>query len=60
MNFRAGVSSTTLGHKNGGPTSRMAKSHRVTAWNDGNAKGTLDAGVDLEGPVNSPTSATAR
>jgi hypothetical protein len=60
LQFRAGVSSTTLTYKDTGLTSRQAYTYVVTAWNDCNGNGIFDAGVDTESAVSNQASATAQ
>jgi hypothetical protein len=60
LQFRAGVSPTTLTYKDTGLTSRISYSYVVTAWQDCNGNGTFDVGVDGEGAVSNTASATAQ
>ena len=60
LQFRAGVSNSTLTYKDAGLTSRVTYSYVVTAWSDCNGNGAFDAGVDAESPASNPASATAQ
>ena len=58
--FRAGVGPTTLTYKDNGLSSRTSYSYVVTAWQDCNANGVFDAGVDMESPVSNKATTTAQ
>jgi len=60
LQFRAGVSKTSLTYKDTGLTSRQTYTYVVTAWNDCNGNGVFDAGVDTESAVSNQASATAQ
>jgi hypothetical protein len=60
IQFRAGVSPTTLTYKDTGLTSRTTYTYVVTGWNDCNGNNVFDAGVDTESPVSVSASATAQ
>ena len=60
LQFRAGVSKSTLTYKDTGLTSRVTYAYVVTAWNDCNGNGVFDAGVDTESPTSNTASATAQ
>jgi hypothetical protein len=60
LQFRASVSAATLTYKDSGLTSRQSYTYVVTAWNDCNRNGALDAGMDTESAVSNPASATAQ
>ena len=59
LQFRGGVSAGTLTYKDSGLTSRITYTYVVTAWNDCNANGVFDVGVDTESAVSNSASATA-
>jgi len=54
------VGPSTLTFKDTGLTSRVTYTYVVTAWNDCNANGAFDAGVDTESAVSNQASATAQ
>jgi hypothetical protein len=56
--FRAGVSAGTLTYKDSGLSRNTTYCYRVTAWNDCNANGVVDAGE--ESPVSNQACATAQ
>jgi hypothetical protein len=60
LQFRAGVAAGTLSYKDSGLTSRQTYTYTATAWNDCNANGAFDAGVDIESAVSNQASATAQ
>jgi hypothetical protein len=60
LQFRAGVSASTLTYKDSGLTSRQTYTYVVTAWQDCNGNGVFDAGVDLESLVSNSASTTAQ
>lgn len=60
LQFRAGVGPTILTYKDSGLTSRVNYTYVVTAWNDCNANGVFDAGVDTESAPSNLASATAQ
>ncbi len=60
LQFRAGVSATTLTYKDSGLTSRVTYTYVVTAWHDCNDNGVFDIGVDTESVVSNQASATAQ
>jgi len=60
LQFRAGVSPSTLTYKDSGLTSRVTYTYVFTAWNDCNSNGVFDAGTDTESAVSNTASATAQ
>jgi hypothetical protein len=60
LQFRAGVSNTTLTYKDSGLTSRVTYTYVITAWNDCNGNGVFDAGIDTESAVSNQATATAQ
>jgi len=60
LQFRAGVSATTLTYRDSGLTSRMTYTYVVTAWQDCNGNGVFDAGIDIESLVSNSATATAQ
>ncbi len=59
LQFRAGVGAGTLSYKDSGLTSRVTYTYVVTAWQDCNANGSFEVGVDNESAVSNSASATA-
>lgn len=60
LQFRGAVGAGTLSYKDGGLTSRVTYTYRVTAWTDCNGNGSFDAGVDKESAPSTAASATAQ
>ena len=60
LQFRGGVSGSTLTYKDSGLTSRITYTYVVAAWKDCDSNGTFTSGVDLESPVSNTASATAQ
>lgn len=60
LQFRAGAGPTVLTYKDTGLTSRVTYSYVVTAWNDCNANGVFDVGMDTESAVSNQASAIAQ
>jgi hypothetical protein len=60
LQFRAGVGPSTSSFKDTGLTSRVDYTYVVTAWNDCNANGSFDVGVDEESAASASATATAR
>jgi hypothetical protein len=60
LQFRAGVSASTLTYKDNRLSKRVQYTYAVTAWNDCNGNGTFDAGVDMESAVSNTASATVQ
>jgi hypothetical protein len=60
LQFRAGVGPAVLTYKDGGLTSRVSYTYVATAWNDCNANGVFDVGVDTESATSNPVTATAQ
>jgi hypothetical protein len=60
LQFRGGVGPTVLTYKDGGLTSRVSYTYVVTAWNDCDANGVFEMGVDTESPVSNSVTATAQ
>ena len=60
LQFRAGVSPAVLTYKDVGLTSRVSYTYVVTGWNDCNANGAFDVGVDTESAPSNTATATAQ
>lgn len=60
LQFRAAVGPGALTYKDSGLTSRQTYTYVVTAWNDCNANGAFDGGVDTESGASNQASATAQ
>jgi len=60
LQLRAGVGPSTLSYKDSGLTSRVTYTYAVSAWNDCNANGVFDSGVDTESAASTRASATAQ
>jgi hypothetical protein len=60
LQLRAAVSRTTTSYKDTGLTSRQSYSYVATAWNDCNANGVFDAGIDTESVASNTATGTAQ
>jgi len=58
--YRAGVPTPTLSYKDGGLSRGVQYCYVVAAWNDCNANGAFDSGVDTESAVGNQACATAQ